>query len=87
MWKVYASIFLVLIFLLIVCRQRDGYYLDFLPTTGNVPTGEGGYLLEGSEPYVKNYSEFDLKTCWQCRRDYSDPRACSPYCVKDNYPY
>ncbi len=61
------------------CDSKSESY-DFLPTTGNLPTGEGGYLLEGD-----NLGEFDYvnnSVCMECMRDYSSYRICAPYCIR-----
>ena len=85
------SCFLIFIFVVIIlvvlfrcklkcgtCDKSENY--DFLPTEGNLPTGEGGYLLEGD-----NLGEFDYvsnETCAECMRDYSSYNICSPYCIR-----
>ena len=62
------------------CDDSKNENYDFLPTEGNIPTGEGGYLLEsdnlGKFDYVSN------ETCMQCMRDYSSTRICFPYCIR-----
>ncbi len=76
------------------CDNRSENY-DFLPTKGSLPTGEGGYLLEGDNlgefDYVNNQilegddlGKFDYvskQSCLQCMRDYSSMRTCFPYCI------
>ena len=60
------------------CSKSENY--DFLPTTGNLPTGEGGYLLEGD-----NLGKFDYvnnDACMQCMRDHSSTQICFPYCIR-----
>ena len=74
------------------CDRSKSENYDFLPTTGNLPTGEGGYLLErdnlGEFDYVNNeinLGEFDYvdnETCMQCMRDYSSRSSCAPYCIR-----
>ena len=87
----YSCIFIILVFVAITltalfrCRIKCGGcssepYMDFLPTTGTLPTGDGGYILEGD-----NLGAFDYvnnTTCLQCWRDYSDYNICAPYCTQ-----
>ena len=51
-------VILILLFIVFYCRSggsegfgRGGPVLDFLPTVGEFPTGEGGYVDEADIPY------------------------------------
>jgi hypothetical protein len=81
---VFVAIILVMLFRCKLkcgtCDGRNEKYMDFLPTTGDLPTGEGGDLLEGD-----NLAEFDYVnniTCLQCQRDYADNDICAQYCIQ-----
>ncbi len=74
----------IILIVLFRCKLKCGTCksesYDFLPTKGTLPTGEGGYLLEGD-----NLREFDYvnnENCLTCMRDYSSYRICAPYCIR-----
>ncbi len=77
----------VILTVLFRCKLKCGScpdsenYMDFLPTEGSLPTGEGGYLLEGDS--LAQYDYVNNIYCLMCRRDYSPnmDRVCAPYCI------
>ena len=62
------------------CDSSKSENYDFLPTEGKLPTGEGGYLLEGDS--LGKFDYVDNETCMQCQRDFSNTRVCAQYCIR-----